>query len=220
MEPYRHQYVTSNPRIDIYSTHPPYPPDNGPLPRGEAQEYYNGPHPPSEADHSLIPQSSYNESDYPSATTTYTHIPDSNRLLPLVHDDPLLTTRKPRHQVSHTIRGIWRVLSLLLCVTIMGLIAHILIRHARSRHEKFTYSSGLELPAWPDDNKLKLYPLYIFLAAGIIASIISCIALMSLVFVTFSNLIYFQSLSKLRFFRSKSNSSLSSDRSFRSLQHS
>jgi hypothetical protein len=54
MEPYRHQDITSNPRIDVYSTHPPYPPDNHILPRGEAAEYYNEPHPGGEVNHSLL----------------------------------------------------------------------------------------------------------------------------------------------------------------------
>jgi hypothetical protein len=183
MEPYRHQDITSNPRIDIYSTHPPYPPDNHILPRGEAAEYYNEPHPGGEVNHSLLPQASYNGADYAPVPATYDQIPDSNRLLPLVHDDPLLTTKKLRNQIGHIIRGTWRVLSLLLCITIIGLIVHILIQHARSRLEKFIYSSGVELPAWPDDNKLKLYPLYLFLAAAIVASIINFVALLSLIFV-------------------------------------
>jgi hypothetical protein len=49
--------------------------------------------------------------------------------------------------------------------------------HSKSEFEKFRYSSGLELPAWPDDNKLKLYPTYLYLAAAIVAAIINTIAL-------------------------------------------
>ncbi|EPE26465.1 hypothetical protein GLAREA_02378 [Glarea lozoyensis ATCC 20868] len=180
MEPYRHEGHFSNPRIEIYS---PHSSESQSIPHGAAQGYYADPD-LQESNQTLLSQSAHLP---PSDNQAYTHISSTNRLLPLSHEEPTFI-RKPRNQISHVIRVTWRVLSLILSLTIIGFISHILYLHARSEHEKFKYSSGLELPAWPDDNKLKLYPTYLYLAAAIFAAAINFMALILVKFKIFIKL--------------------------------
>jgi hypothetical protein len=99
MEPYRHEGATSNPRIEIYDSHSPDPHTR---PRGEADEYYNGSIPTTEANDALLSQSSYGAPGYEALSAApYTHIDPENRLLPMEHDDPASTKRQPRNQISH-----------------------------------------------------------------------------------------------------------------------
>lgn len=168
MEPYRQTAGSSNPRIDIYDdpTHHSFPePQNIPqiitTPSNDTQ----------------LSRSAYGAPGY-DAPTAYTHIDPSNQLLPFTHEDPktLHKNRAPRYQVPHGIRVTWRIMSLLLSITIIGLLGHVLYLRGKSTEANFKYPSGMEIPAWPEG--LKLYPTYLFLGAAIVAFVINLLGIL------------------------------------------
>lgn len=170
MEPYRQTAGSSNPRIDIYDDpahHDAFhiPPEPYSVPKIITT--------PSNDDQ--LSKSAYGAPGY-EAPTAYTHVDPENRLLPFNHEDPKTKKRQPRYQVSHGIRVTWRIISLLLSITIIGLLGHTLYLQGKSALANFKYPSGMELPAWPEG--LKLYPTYLFLGAAVVAFVVNFIALL------------------------------------------
>ncbi|KAG9234278.1 hypothetical protein BJ875DRAFT_484317 [Amylocarpus encephaloides] len=175
MESYRHEGTVPNPRVEIYDSHSPGQHDlyNVPIP----EPYHGASIQTTSANDTLLTKPAYGAPDY-EAPSAYQHVDPDNRLLPFdqEREDQSAVKSKPRFQVSHGTRVVWRIISFVLSLTIIGLIGHMLWLQAKSAVDKFTHKHGASLPAWPE--KLKLYPAYLFLAAACVAASINFVALL------------------------------------------
>lgn len=93
----------------------------------------------------------------------------------LLDDHVVYKSKKPKRQVPHWLRMTWRVISLLLSVTVVGISAWAVYVRENTRGQIFVNKNTTQAPIWP--KTLLMGSTYLMLAAGAYTIFINLIAL-------------------------------------------